>query len=356
MRKESVLELKNEVLKTLWSRSGQQRGAVAQTQGLVNPYVESRLAVGYSQRQKGSYRLELRVQRPDGAAYQLAEDFKEKARQEANIEVVPSIEIPSQRAVLNVAGHKGLTHRKDVNNDEPIHIGLSIGHAEDGAGTLGAFVSDSDGKECILSNNHVLALMGAAALKDAIYQPGRPDQKFIQARTEIAFLSNYCVINKNARDSIDAAVATLKKGVSHESNRIPVGLRFPMEGKMIRQVESAEHLIDLLRTDSSVCKIGRTTGLTEGRVGAVALDNVTVKTSIGNVVFDNVIEINWKSNKTPFSRPGDSGSLVFTKNGLWAVGLHFAGGVKKLQQRTIGVSYSGNMTTILDTMELSWLD
>jgi hypothetical protein len=175
MRKESVLELKNEVLKSLWAKSARQRGAIAQTQGLVNPYVESRLAVGYSQPKKGKYKLEFRVQRADGAAYELAEKFKQKAKKEANIEVVPSIEIPSKTAVLDVIGHKGLIKGKDLRNDEPIHIGLSIGHADDGAGTLGAFVSDND-KDCILSNNHVLALMGAARLGDPIYQPGRPDQ------------------------------------------------------------------------------------------------------------------------------------------------------------------------------------
>lgn len=356
MRKESVLELKNEVLKSLWEQSARQRLTDTETQGLANPKVESRLAVGYSQPKKGSYKLELRVQRRQGPAYELAEEFKQRARQEANIEVVPSVEIPSKTAVLSVGGHKGLVKAKDLNKNEPIHIGLSIGHAGDGAGTLGAFVADSNDKECILSNNHVLALMGAANLRDRIYQPGQPDQKPIQADTEIALLSNYCVIATDARDSIDAAVATLRKGVSHGSNRIPVGLGFPKEGKVISPVKSLEQLLDLLRKDSAVCKIGRTTGFTEGRVGAVALDNVTVKTSLGNVVFDNVIEVNWKSNRTPFSKPGDSGSVVFTKSGLWAVGLHFAGGVKKIGKRTAGVSYSGNMAIILDTMELSWLD
>lgn len=351
MRKDLVLELKNDVLKSLWTQTAQQRGMATQTQGIANPNVESRLAVGYSQVRKGKYRLELRVQRGHGTAYELAKEFKKKAKQEANIEEIPSIKIPSRTAVLDFSGLKGLTERK-----RPLHLGLSIGHASDGAGTLGAFVSDSQGKECILSNNHVLALMGSSELEDPIYQPGRPDMKRLTALEEIASVSNYFIITKDDRDSADAAIAVLNKNMQHESNRIPKGLGFPMEGRMIKEVTSSESLLELLKRSTPVCKIGRTTGFTEGRIGAVSLDNITVETAIGNVVFDNLIEIDWESNRKPFSAPGDSGSLVFTKTGQWAVGLHFAGGEKKVNQRRVGVSYSCNMATILETLKISLLD
>jgi hypothetical protein len=43
MRKESVLELKNEVLKSLWEQTAQEQGARAE--GIASPHVESRLAV-----------------------------------------------------------------------------------------------------------------------------------------------------------------------------------------------------------------------------------------------------------------------------------------------------------------------
>ncbi len=346
MRKDSVLELKNEVLKSLWAQSAK-LSAAAQTQGLASPNVESRLAVGYSRSRNKTYKLELRVHRRHGAAYEAAQEFKKRAKQEANIVVVPSIEIPARTTVLDVSGHKALKEEK-----RPLHLGLSIGHTSGGAGTLGAFVSDTDGAECILSNNHVLALMGSAELDDPIFQPGRPDVK-LTGKRKIGTLSNYCVITKNDRDSIDAAVATLDDDIQHESNRIPTG--FPLQGKMIRQVKATDELLDLLSRDTVVCKFGRTTGYTEGSIAAVAVDNVIVKTSIGNVVFDNVIEINWQSNQKPFSKPGDSGSMVFTKNGLWAIGLHFAGGEKIKANKRVGVSYSCNMSTVLETLELSLL-
>lgn len=349
MKRESVLELKSEVLKSLWAQTAQEQGARAE--GIASPHVESRLAVGYSQSKKGAYQLEFRVQRRHGAAYQRALEFREKAKQEANIEEVRFIEIPSRTAVLDFTGQGTLTARK-----RPLHLGLSVGHADDGAGTLGAFVSDNQGNVCILSNNHVLALMGQAELEDPIYQPGRPDKQRLTAMEEIASLSNYVIITKTDGDSADAAIAILDKNAQHESNRVPKGLGFPMEGRMIKEVASFKDLLELLKKGTPVCKIGRTTGYTEGRIGAVALDNMTVKTAIGNVVFNNVIEVDWESNKKAFSLPGDSGSMVFTKNGLWAVGLHFAGGEKKVNGRGIGVSYSCNMSTILQTLEVSLLD
>lgn len=83
-------------------------------------------------------------------------------------------------------------------------------------------------------------------------------------------------------------------------------------------------------------------------MSAVGLNNVIVKTSYGNLVFDDVIEISWLAKDQPFSRPGDSGSIVFTKKGRNAVGLHFAGGVKQAEDGTeLGVSYSCNLATAL---------
>jgi hypothetical protein len=74
-------------------------------------------------------------------------------------------------------------------------------------------------------------------------------------------------------------------------------------------------------------------------------------------VFDDVIEVTWKSTKEPFSKPGDSGSLVFTKNGIVAVGLHFAGGVKRTNNgKTLGVSYSCDLEAVLKAHQASLID
>jgi hypothetical protein len=347
MKKESVLELKRDVIKSL---NKVVNGKGVQLQGLANPQIENRLAVGYSHLGKGSYQLELRVQRRNGAAYRLAQDVKKKARQEANIEEVPWIQIPSGPHASGLTGTKGF-----VNLKRPLHLGVSVGHGDGDAGTLGAFVSDDRGRDCILSNNHVLALMGTARLRDRIYQPAGGDGAGL-AEEEIGFLSNYIIIARNRRDSNDAAIAELNEHIEHESNTIPKGYGFTSEGRMIREVKSIDRVLSLLKKDTSVCKIGRTTGLTKGRVTAVALDNIPVETSVGTILFNSVIEISWEAKNRPFTKPGDSGSMVFTEDGLFAIGLHFAGGEKKTGQRRMGISYSCNMTSVLRTLRLSLLD
>lgn len=291
MERTSVLDLKKQILDSLIEN----RGGDDQ-QALVNPRIESRLAVGYSQKTDGQYQLELRVQSGKGTAYRKAMTFKDLAKQEANVEIIPRIEIPSKKAILELAQNDGPLRQ----NTRPLHIGLSIGHARGGAGTLGAFVSDKNEKDCVLSNNHVMALMGQADLKDKIYQPGNPDQWPLMTEDFIGELSSAPVIATDARNQVDSAIAILRSGTDHDSNKIPKNLGLPMQGKLIKEADDAESMLELLEKDEAVCKIGRTTGYTEGQIGAVSLDNVPVRTSIGNVVFDNVIQINWQSNSNPF--------------------------------------------------------
>ncbi|MGZ5436266.1 MAG: hypothetical protein ACXWID_04545 [Pyrinomonadaceae bacterium] len=345
MEKSSVLELKNKILESLTER----RGGV-QMQVATIPRVESRLAVGYSQKSNGQYELELRVQSGKGAAYRKAQTFKELAKDEANIEIIPTIEIPAQSEVTPRAVF--------TRNARPLHIGLSISHEEGTAGTLGAFVSDERDRDCILSNNHVLALMNKGRNGDRIYQPGYPDQDPLENTDEIATVSKVLVISKTRRNLVDAALAVIGQDsqgndLEHTGNQIPRGFGFPMQGKAIAEAASAEAMLESLRKDTAVCKIGRTTGFTEGSIGAVELDNVPVRTSLGIVYFDHVIQVNWQSNTEPFSEPGDSGSLVFTKNEGIAVGLHFAGGMRRVDGKELGVSYSCNISRVLGKLKAS---
>lgn len=70
-------------------------------------------------------------------------------------------------------------------------------------------------------------------------------------------------------------------------------------------------------------KIGRTTGLTHGRVTAFELDDVRVDFDAGICRFDGQIEIEGAGNH-PFSDGGDSGSLIVDGDHR-AVALLFAG-------------------------------
>lgn len=344
MKLQSVVDLKQEVLSDL----RQEADHLAQTemQGLVDPRVESRLAVGYSRYGKSEFQLELRVQRGRGTAYKRAEKIKEQSNGEARIEVVHKIEIPSRKTLSETTSDvKRLS--KPV---RPLHIGLSVGHPAGGAGTLGAFLETPHG-DAILSNNHVLALFGQAELKDPIYQPGKPDRKNLLATDRVGRLVNYVDVARGSRNEVDSAIALLDDEVEHLSNKVPGGLNCPYEGKTIKEVAG----YDQLGSDAVVCKIGRTTGFSTGRVTAVALDNVPILTPSGNVLFDNVIEVQWESAEKPFSQPGDSGSLVFTAESLLAVGLLFAGGSRLVEERWSGVTYCCNLQTILNDYEATLL-
>ncbi len=82
-----------------------------------------------------------------------------------------------------------------------------------------------------------------------------------------------------------------------------------------------------LQRDMVMCKIGRTTCYTRGVLRAVDLDRVPVNVpGEGILLFKNVIEIRSLTTDKPFSLPGDSGSLVFTEDGLEAIGIVFSGG------------------------------
>ena len=60
--------------------------------------------------------------------------------------------------------------------ERPCPGGISAGHVDITAGTLGAWVKDkANDQPVILSNNHVLANSNQAALGDAIVQPGPVD-------------------------------------------------------------------------------------------------------------------------------------------------------------------------------------
>ena len=298
MRRSSVLELKKMITEELKEKAEFQLGT--SVQGLVHPKKEGRLAVGYSKIKRNNYQLELRVQRGKGVAYNRALEIKDMARGEANIEIVPVVEVPP-RAEVPEKGRIRLTGRT-----RPLEIGISIGHLEGGTGTLGAFVELNDGRPAILSNNHVMARFNNADTGDFIYQPGQQDISRQLAGNRIARLHNFVELSRELRNHVDSAIAVIKDDISFRGNIIPSGVRHSRPGELLKLGDPLE-----LAANTVVSKIGRTTGFRQGIVKAIALDNVPVRTPIGNLMFDDTIEIEWLPDKEPFTKPGDSGSIVF---------------------------------------------
>jgi hypothetical protein len=220
--------------------------------------------------------------------------------------------------------------------NRPVPIGVSVGHPQVTAGTIGARVKNSGGSVFALSNNHVLANSNDASIGDAALQPGTfdggsdPNDRIgtLAAFKALSFNEAGCTGGASDPDcnTIDAAIAsttTSNLGVS----TLPGGYGTPSAtttGPSVGQ---------------SVRKCGRTTGCTTGTVAEV---NVTVNVCYeplgqfcapgGIARFVNQIGI---SDGT-FSAGGDSGSLIVTSSGLNPVGLLFAGGGSRTFANEIG--------------------
>lgn len=185
----------------------------------------------------------------------------------------------------------------------PAPAGVSVGHHEVTAGTLGALVRQG-GDVYILSNNHILANENHAKVGDPILQPGpydggRPD------RDTIAQLAGFVTLESEATNTVDAALATpiVRDDVAPEVLHI---------GRVKGDAEP--------EVDMAVRKSGRTTRYTEGTVTAT---DVTLRVwySEGTLVFTDQFMV---SARGGFSGPGDSGSLIVDRENR-AVGLLFAG-------------------------------
>jgi len=102
----------------------------------------------------------------------------------------------------------------------------------------------------------------------------------------------------------------------------------------------------------NVSKVGRTTGLTHGRVTAIELDNVVVGYDIGNLRFDGQIEIEG-AGEGAFSQGGDSGSLIVNAERK-AVALLFAGGDQGGSNGR-GLTYGNPIDKVFDSLEVDLL-
>lgn len=209
----------------------------------------------------------------------------------------------------------------------PLRPGVSIAHVAVSAGTLGAFVR-VDGVLHALSNYHVLAGSPSAQVGDLVLQPG-PADGGRAPRDRVGTLAATVPLAPGRTATVDAAVALLDEE--------QVDLDYPV-GRVTRTVVALG--------GEDVVKIGRTTAVTTGRVTAIELDDIVVGygEDLGDLRFDDQIEVE-STMPGPFSRGGDSGSLVCTRDGL-ALGLLFAGSETGGDNGT-GLTYLNPIDTVL---------
>jgi hypothetical protein len=223
----------------------------------------------------------------------------------------------------------------------PAPGGVSLGHYQVTAGTLGTVVRDrSTGERLILSNNHVLANSNDASVGDPILQPGAIDGG--QAATDtLAHLERFCRIEFITSPPVCPVVIGMTKAANALARLLGSRHRFQayqteptainlVDAAVARPLDDGDILDEILQIGvvdgmtpavlgMSVRKSGRTTGFTSG---VITVLNSTVDVSYGpgrTARFESQIIT------SAMSQGGDSGSLLVAGDSLQAVGLLFAG-------------------------------
>jgi len=294
-------------------------------QGLCELDTQPTLALGVAPAKRGEFSLAVRIQQRAMEGSRQVELITRRARGEVDVRYVG-------RAVKRAKAPPWRRGRC-----RPLRIGCSVGHVNVTAGTLGAFVRGlGSGRECILSNNHVLANENRCRKGDAVLQPGRFDGGTAPA-DRVAVLGGFVRLYRGRRNVVDAAAAELLEGVTADWAKLTGLGSLAGVGDVVADV------------GAEVAKIGRTTGLTRGRVTAFAMDNVVVDYDMGRLRFDDQIEIEG-SGDGPFSDGGDSGALIVDGERR-AVGLLFAG-TDSGGADGKGLTYANPIHTVLSTMKV----
>lgn len=262
---------------------------------------------------------------------------KQEAAQLAPADLIPPQVAGVPTDVVETGRIRALQSR--VGRHRPAPGGVSIGHRDITAGTLGCLVI-KDGDLVILSNNHVLANSNDASPGDPVLQPGsidggqfpgdqiaeladfvpirfrqpEPPSECPTARTVIAALNAICrgigsktrykVITQQVEDNlVDAAIARPLDPADVTDEILGIG--------RIEGVDAAE-------LGTALKKSGRTTALTTGEV---LQTDVTVDVDYGAGRTARFVD---QLLAGAMSQGGDSGSAVLD-DGNRLVGLLFAG-------------------------------
>ncbi len=314
MELDSVRELKAEVtaevVAELTRRTGPtslaQRGRAAAHDGPTT------VAVGVLPRPRG-FGLAVRVSSTGALQLPALDELLTKWEAETDVRVVGRVRAAAlaggrAQARGGRAWDASGTATAAGRRDRPLRPGTSVAHPDVSAGTLGAFVRDADGRVLLLSNNHVLADTDRAQLGDPVLSPGPADG----GRPEVDRVATLDAFERLAStgNRLDLALAAVDDPALVGGNVVPEG--------------SLAGVLDDVLDGVEVAKVGRTTGHTTGVVTVVELDGVTVDYGDGRTFsFDDCLEV--EGDGRAFSDGGDSGSIVYARDGLHAVGLLFAG-------------------------------
>jgi hypothetical protein len=288
----------------------------------------SGVALGLAPVGPGTVHLAIRVLDEADAAVVLS-GLDEAARTEVDVRVIGTVR------ALSTADIGRLQQRV-----RPLHPGLSVGHPDVTAGTLGGFVRRPGSPGLLaLSNNHVLATGGAARAGDPVLQPGSADGGTLADR--VGVLTSFVRLSTDPGNLVDAAVATLDDGITADPGRYPGG-----------PLAAAVAGLDDVDPEDLVEKVGRTTGHTRGRITAVEVDGVGVQYADGVHTFDDQMEVEGLAGD--FSAGGDSGSVIWRGSDRAPLGLLFAGSTTGGSAGG-GVTFANPLATVLRALGVDWL-
>lgn len=328
MRLDSVRELKQQAIRRvvapMLAAAPRALGlAYAATALTATRQTQRLLALGVAPAGAGQFKLAVRLQRHSLGVGAELDRLKQMARGELEV-----------RFIGRVQKRTSPWYQR---RNRPLRIGGSVAHYAVTAGSVGGFVRPRGKTEVhILSNNHVLANENRARRGDTILQPGSYDGG-TRTHDRVAELSRFIRLRTGHPNLVDCATARLVPGIKHEAAAL-TGLG-TLNGVLAIAIDEG----------TRVAKLGRTTGVTRGRVTAFEIDDLVVAYDIGNVSFDNQIEIEGVGSR-PFSDGGDSGSLIVDRDG-YAVAQLFAGSDTGGRNNR-GLTYATPIRTVLDHLKV----
>jgi len=264
------------------------------------------------------------------------------------INKLPLVQLPEEARVPRELGgvptdvvETGIIHafQDPKQKMRPARPGVSIGHYQITAGTLGCLVQ-RNGQVFILSNNHVLANSNQGKQGDAILQPGPYDggtsadqigtlEQFIPVSFGVSLgcgcspfgllsrlLGNASPkVNEPGNNTVDCAIARPLSADLVNPDILEIGIPAGVGAGTL---------------GTAVQKSGRTTGHTTDQITQI---DVTVSVSYGGT---NVAVYKNQLGAGPMSQGGDSGSAVLD-----------------MDRKVVGLLFAGsNSTTIMNPIQL----
>jgi hypothetical protein len=269
--------------------------------------------------------LAICLERPEGPAYNEAVALQKESPDRVAIEVVGYAQsvwpIPSKQP----AGPMGKT----------LQPGSSVAHIHGWAGSLGAFVKFRYPKSTPIykgftSAAHVLGVNNSAERGDYVISPGRPDIDPPTADYKVGKIGSYVYLThykgQNDPEAVlnRADIATVElddETQCPQANLVPNPSK-PSAEIPITGVLTPDELI--ARLDEPVYMVGRTSGFSSGSLDVAGVAAFPVKLPSGKAYLYGELNVVKPMDGKDFSAPGDSGSLVYTKDGK-AAGFLVAG-------------------------------